>query len=502
MPTKNTTKTMPSSLEAEQSLLGCFLIDNENPIPALFELKIDDFYSEANRLVFESILALHQKSRPIDYVSVLDSLEVSGNLERIGSMDYLNTLLNSVPSAVNWKSYFDIIKRTSVLRKLISCGQKIIETAYDSDDKETALQFAEKVVFDVSQKEYNKSLEHISGSLGEAMERIDRIAKDPTSTRGLMTGYRDLDNLTNGLQNSDLIIIAARPGVGKTSFAMNLATNIAIAQQKYVAIFPMEMPALQLSQRAVCSVAGVSMAKVLQGKTSFEEKKALYAAEKKLLGTNIYIDDTSMNTPSQILSKCRRLKQRENLDLVVIDYLQLMSSGNKKLAGDRQQEVTEMSRSLKLAARELNVPVVVLSQLSRAGELRKDHTPILSDLRESGAIEQDADIVIFLHRPDQFNDIVDAQPNVCEVIISKHRNGPQGIAKLRFRGETTTFHEMSDTKPFLVKAGAPAQGEEPAADSPPEEGYNIAQPLDSEDENSEDFAELNEALAILAQNNE
>lgn len=273
----------------------------------------------------------------------------------------------------------------------------------------------------------------------------------------MATGFKDLDRLTNGLQNSDLILLAARPGVGKTSFAMNVVTNIAITQKKRCAIFSLEMPKTQLAQRALCSVACVSMAKALKGELSVDEWKAIWAANKKLVEAGLYIDDSSMNTPIDILSKCRRLKREGGLDLVMIDYLQLMNSGGK-VKDNRQQEISEITRYLKIAARELDVPIIVLSQLSRAVETRKDHRPVLSDLRESGSIEQDADIVMFIYKAEMYNDVPNEdEPGVCELNIAKHRNGSLDTIKLRWFGEYTTFTDIDFKPKAHVRANEEAE---------------------------------------------
>lgn len=305
------------------------------------------------------------------------------------------------------------------------------------------MSLAEKLIFDIAQNEDRTSLEHISPALKEVIEKFDKIAKDGSVLRGIPTGFKDLDRVTNGLQNSDLILLAARPGVGKTSLAMNVVINAAVNEKKRCAIFSLEMPKTQIAQRAVCSVASVSMGRALKGKLSVNEWKAIWAANAKLNESGLYIDDSSMNTPIDILSKCRRLKREGGLDLVMIDYLQLMNSGGKA-KDNRQQEISEITRYLKIAARELDVPIILLSQLSRAVETRKgDHRPVLSDLRESGSIEQDADIVMFIYKPEMYNDVVnEEEPGICELMIAKHRNGALDTIKLRWIGEYTTFKDI------------------------------------------------------------
>jgi replicative DNA helicase len=449
-------KTMPHSIEAEQSVLGSILIDNEVPITIMSALNGDDFYSPANKIIFNKMSELYRENKPIDFVTLTDLLEKTGELESVGGIDYITMLTNAVPSAANYKYYVDIVKRDSLLRGLITSGQKIVENAYNSLSGEEALKFAEKQVFDISEKQDFSSLEHIDGAIKEVIEKFNRIAKDPSTLQGLKTGFDDLDYLTNGLQKSDLILLAARPGVGKTSLAMNIVNNAAIEGKKNCAIFSLEMPRIQIAQRSICSIAGISMEKALKGKLSVEEWAAAIKASKKLSEANIFIDDSSVNKPVDILSKCRRLKRERGLDLVMVDYLQLMNSDNNKF-DSKQLEVAEITRTLKIAARELNVPIILLSQLSRAVETRKgDHRPVLSDLRDSGAIEQDADIVMFIYKADMYNDVVsEDEPGVAEVIIAKHRNGALGNVKLRWDGATTSFLNMKNYRPKPQIVSAP-----------------------------------------------
>lgn len=440
---KKLAKIMPHNVEAEQALLGCILIDENVPVQIMSNLNKDDFYIDAHSNIFETMNMIYNGNKPVDFITVSDYLDKSGHLDAIGGLEYLTTLTNVVPSAANYNHYFDIVKRDSVMRQLISSGQKIIENAYDSEDKTQSLSFAEKLIFDIAQHEDSSSLEHIGPALKEVIEKFDKIAKEGSVLRGISTGFKDLDRVTNGLQNSDLILLAARPGVGKSSFAMNVLTHASIAEGKRCAIFSLEMPKTQIAQRAVCSIASVSMSKALKGNLNVEEWKAIWAANKKLNESGLYIDDSSMNTPIDILSKCRRLKREGGLDLVMIDYLQLMNSGGKG-KDNRQQEISEITRYLKIAARELDVPIILLSQLSRAVETRKgDHRPVLSDLRESGSIEQDADIVMFIYKPEMYNDVVyEDGPGVCELMIAKHRNGSLENIKLKWLGEFTTFKDI------------------------------------------------------------
>lgn len=440
MATKVKERILPHSIEAEQSVLGCVLIDQDASMNVLSDLKGDDFYVEAHRLIFEAMYNVYSSNSPVDFVTLTDELEKTNMLESVGGAEYIATLTNIVPSSSNFKHYVSIVKRNSVLRKLINASNNIINNCFEAQSMEEALTFAEKSVFDISQNEDKSSLLPLKSATGEVLDKFEKIQKDRDSLKGLATGIYGLDKITNGLQKSDLILIAARPGVGKTSLAMNIVNYAAINKKASVAVFSLEMPRVQLAQRALCSVAYVSMEKALKGELTTQEWRALWTANDKLSKANIFVDDSSLNTPVEILSKCRRLKAEHGLDLVMIDYLQLMNAGGKA-KDNRQQEISEISRSLKIMARELNVPVIVLSQLSRAVESRTGKVPVLSDLRESGAIEQDADIVMFIHKPDIPADAPEElkQNPICEIMIAKHRNGALGNIKVKWVGNITTF---------------------------------------------------------------
>jgi len=441
-------KIMPHNIEAEQAVLGCILIDGHMQSEILGEMRVEDFYSEAHKNIYETMNKIYQKSIPVDFVTLTDQLDKSKLLDKVGGLGYITTLTNVVPSAANYEYYCSIVKADSVKRKLISASQKIIKDAYESEDKEKSLQFAEKEIFDIAERQGRSALEHVgisNGAIKRVIDKFDQIAKDPTSLKGIPTGFHDFDKITNGLQNSDLILLAARPGVGKTSFSMNMLVNAAVEHGKKCAIFSLEMSRDQLMQRAICSLAKVSMAKALNGTMDAEEWKRIWTATKKLEASGLYVDDSSLTTPADVLSKCRRLKVKDGLDLVMVDYLQLMSSGSNKKDQNRQNEVAEISRNLKIVAKELNVPVIALSQLSRGVESRQDHRPMLSDLRDSGSIEQDADIVLFLYNPEKYNDAPqEDEPGTIELIIAKHRNGSSGTVKLRWIGEYTTFVNLGD----------------------------------------------------------
>lgn len=451
-------RTIPHNIEAEQSVLGCNLIDDNVVLQIMNTLKVEDFYTEAHKTIFEAMRDIYNANKPIDYVTLTDELDKKGLLESVGGIDYITTLTNIVPSAANYKHYAEIVRRDSILRKLIRSSQEIIEKAYNNED-DNILGFAEKSIFDISQEEDFSSLVSIGDTLGDVLKKFEEIDKNGGKTRGIPTGFSELDKITNGLQRSDLILLAARPSVGKTSFAMNVVNNAALLGKCKCAVFSLEMPKEQITQRTLCSVSGVSMEKALSGKLSPNDWKALWEGNKKLAEAKIFIDDSSMNTPVDVLSKCRRLKREQGgLDLIMIDYLQLMS-GSSRNRENRQQEISEMTRNLKIAARELQVPIILLSQLSRDIEKREGHRPVLSDLRESGAIEQDADIVMFIHNPDRYGDIENEDgPNVIELIVAKHRNGQLANIKLKWIPEITTFVDIgssSDRKSLEEMAPPP-----------------------------------------------
>ena len=446
-------RMLPHNDEAEQTVLGCLLIDGEISFEIMSELKSEDFYSESHKTIFETMADLFVQNKPIDIVTLHDQLTRVDKLERAGGLDYLMSLSNLVPSTANVKHYVQIVKRDSTLRNLINACTKIIDNAFNNDNKEPTLPLAEKLIFDIGQNSEKKSLSHIKLGIDDVLQNFEVIAKNKGALRGITTGFYALDRITNGLQRSDLILLAARPSFGKTSLGMNILTNSALAGYK-CAIFSLEMPKSQIIQRQLCSIASVDMTKPLAGEMDAEDWKAMLLASEKLKTLDVYVDDNSMTTPMDVLSKCRRLKREHGLDLVMIDYLQLMTMSNN--SDNRSQEVGDMTRALKIAARELDVPIILLSQLNRAVESRKDHTPMLADLRESGSIEQDADIVLFINRPDKYPEY-QGEKNIAEIIIAKHRNGQTGKVKLRWRGELTSFANMSkDANEASLEASAPA----------------------------------------------
>ncbi len=440
-------RDMPHSLEAEQSLLGCLLMDTRIQVEVAAFLKEEDFYAESHKYIFHAMDTIIKKNMPVDMVTLTDTLEKQGALEQAGGISYIAELTNVLPSASNYQRYLDIVTRDSMLRKLIYGSAEIMENCRTSLDKTTALSFAEKTVYDISNAADTSEMVKIGSVIPDVMTKFDELSNNKSSTKGIKTQFKGLDRLINGIHKSDLMILAARPAVGKTSFAMNIVENVAL-QGYSCAVFSLEMGKDQLVQRMMCSVAGVSMENAMKGTMTKQEWLRIAQAKEKLSNAKIFIDDSAMITPQQVLSKCRRLKSRFGLDLVMIDYVQLMSAEKSSKSDNRQQEISEISRMLKILAKEVNVPVLALSQLNRAVESRKGR-PQLADLRESGAIEQDADIVMFIHRPDKGaseKEIAEGkvQRNVAEIIIEKHRNGPTGIVKLYFKGECTKFLNLNE----------------------------------------------------------
>lgn len=440
----NKERILPHSIESEQSVLGCVLIDEDATVNIIAELKPEDFYVEAHRIIFESMRKIYESNTPVDFVTLTDQLERINMLDSVGGIDYITTLTNIVPSSSNYESYVEIIKRNSVLRSLIAASNDIIKYSFENPEKEDAINYAESNIFQIGQNEARSNLTLINENMSEVIDKFQNIQNNPDSIRGIPSGIYRLDKMTKGFQNSDLIILAARPSFGKTSLAMNFVTHAAINNKNKVAVFSLEMSKTQLAQRALFSVAKVDMEKANQGKLTPKEWNALWAANAKLKEAQIYVDDSSMTSPSDIIGKCRRLKRENGLDMIMIDYLQLMTSKTNGL--DRQQEVSAISRNLKVLAKELNVPVIVLSQLSRNTEKRGkgEHEPVLSDLRESGAIEQDADIVMFIHRPDKYDDSKEEEKNsgLAKILVKKHRNGPTGDVLVKWIPQFTTFMNL------------------------------------------------------------
>ncbi len=443
---KEKLREMPHSIEAEQALLGCLLIDVKIQLEIASLIVQEDFYIESHQYIFGAMQSIMRENRPVDFVTLTDYLEKNAELERAGGIDYITKLTDIMVSAANYRRYLDIVKRDSLLRKLIRGASGIVAECETSMNADLSLAHAEKAIYEISDSVDTSEVVKINAVIPEVMNKFDELSKNGGALGGIKSGFTGLDNLLNGLHGSDLMVLAARPGTGKTSLAMNIVGNV--AQQGYTcAVFSLEMGKDQLVQRLLCSVAGVSMGTALKGKMNKTEWLKIAKAKEILSNSNIFIDDSAMITPDEVLSKCRRLKKKHGLDLVMVDYIQLMSSRTAHV-DNRQQEISEISRNLKILAKELNVPVLALSQLSRAVESRKGR-PQLSDLRESGAIEQDADIVMFIHNPAKNateKELAEGkiQENVYELLIEKHRSGSTGIIKLYFKGECTTFLNVNE----------------------------------------------------------
>ena len=436
-------RMLPNSLETEQSLLGCLFISQDACADIFPTIKTQDFYSMAHQKIYQAMLDNYHKDIAIDYITVSKVLETKGELEEVGGLGYITDLTNFVPSAANYKHYATIIKDDSVLRQVIEGCQNVINDAFDSSDASSVLAAAEKTIFDIGQTRRTGDLEHIRKGVTEVIDLMEKLAIDPNANAGVRVGFPTLDKITNGFKAGELIIIAARPGIGKTTLAVNFAVNAALKYGKSVAMFDLEMSSLQVAQRFICSTGRVPMDMVKGGTKDNNVWATLFETKKILENSNIYIDDTTTITPSEILSKCRKLKAQHGLDMIIIDYLQLMKGEKVSKDGNRQQEVADLTRSIKLAARELGVPILLLSQLNRESEKRADRTPQLSDLRESGSIEQDADIVMFIADAASDNAPQDSDDDALDytLVIAKHRNGARGNIPIKWKSEFTQFYE-------------------------------------------------------------
>ena len=453
----NKARMIPHSVEAEQCVLGCAFIDPDAGYNIVSTLKEGDFYSEPHKLIFASMYALYSQSTPIDFVTVTENLEKSGNLDSVGGVDYLTTLTNIIPSASNYTYYMEIVKNDSVLRQLISASQDIIDKAYEGGKRDDALSYAEQNIFNIGEKDERGGLTHINIAVNNAISNFEVLQKNKGSIRGIPSGIYGLDKITNGFQKGALILVAARPGCGKTSLGMNMINHAAVKCGKKCAIFSLEMSKEEIASRSICSLAFVDMGKALKGEMNDKEWKSILTASKKLSEANIYIDEGFSKSPADILSKCRKLKREKGLDVLMIDYLQLMQ-GSAKSQENRTQEISDITRTLKMAARELEIPIILLSQLSRQSEGRKDHRPILSDLRESGSIEQDADMVLFIYRNDMYNDVPEAEreKDIAEIIIAKNRSGKCDTIKTRWVGSITSFLNLErDANAMSLEDNAP-----------------------------------------------
>ena len=434
----------PHNIDAEQSLLGAILI-SENIIYDVVDIvRAEDFYRNDNKMIYESMMDLFSKNSPINIITVCDTLSNKGQLEKVGGTAYLATIADEVPISANAVSYAKIVAEKSIQRRLISAAQDIAKYAYEPDgDPGDLVEFAEKQIFEIAQRKSKKPYAHIGDVLADVYTQLEELSASK-GVAGVPTGFVDLDKKLSGLHNSDLILVAARPGMGKTAWMMNIAQYAAVKKNIPVAIFNLEMSKEQVVTRILSGESGVSNEKLRSGELADGDWADLAEAVGTLSEAPIYIDDSAEVSISSIRAKCRKLKMEKDIKLIVIDYLQLMQ-GSRKGGGEanRVQEVAEISRALKIMAKELNVPVVVGSQLSRAVEGRQDKRPMLSDLRESGSIEQDADIVLFLYRDYYYNKEDTQFKNVAEVIVGKHRNGSTGTIELYFDEEHIRFKNMA-----------------------------------------------------------
>ena len=434
-------KIPPHDIDAEQAVLGSMLTDKDAVNSAIEVLKEDAFYRNDNQAIYQAIINLYNKSEPIDIITLKDELESMDKFEQVGGYEYLASLPDKVPTTANVQKYIKIVEEKALLRKLIKTANEIIELGYNpTEDVEDIMDGAEKKIFDIMQSKNQKGYTPIKDVLVESFTKLEELYNRKQHVTGVPTGFVELDYKTAGLHGSELILVAARPAMGKTAFALNIATNAALRGNAPVAIFSLEMSKDQLVNRILCSEAMVDSNKVRTGKLEEDDWVKLAGAIGPLSESEIYIDDTPGISVMEIRTKCRKLKMEKNLGLVVIDYLQLVQGSNKR-AGSREQEISEISRSLKILAKEINVPVIALSQLSRAVEQRPDHRPMLSDLRESGAIEQDADIVMFLYRDDYYNKESEKK-DIAEVIIAKQRGGSTGTVELLWMGNYTKFANL------------------------------------------------------------
>ena len=452
---KEKIRVYPNNFEAEQAMLCCIMIDGRVAEEVIPQLKSDNFYNSRHKTIFEAMKKLHNSSISVDIVTLNDLLQKQNDAgDEMAA--YLVELMNIQPSAVNYKDYVEILNRDTILRYLIDSCNTITEMAYNATDAQKVVQKAENLIYSISKEQSRRDLAHISEHTGELITRLNDIIKQHGAVRGLMTGFPILDKKTNGLQKGDLIILAARPSVGKTSFALNIVANIAFNQnykEKKIAVFSLEMPGVHIAQRIVSNLSNVAMTNIGTGSLSTDEDKRIWKVISTLSYSQVYIDDSSIITPNQILSKCRRLSSSlGGLDLVVVDYLQLMN--NDQYKESRQEAISEISRMLKIIAKELDCPIIVLSQMSRNIESRTDKAPRLSDLRESGAIEQDADIVIFLSRENE--QMKDASEYTILLQIAKHRNGE--LAKIRYNWEgpyirfTESKNQDMETKNLFINS--------------------------------------------------
>ncbi len=435
-------KTLPSNLEAERSILGAILLDDKAIFTVLESLKVDDFYLESHRRIFGKMITLTSNARAIDIITLKDELQRSEELESAGGPAYLASLTDGLPRAVNIEHYAQIVKEKATLRRLIQISNEIMMRSYQSEESAgEILSDVEKAIFELAGEQFRSGFTHIDPLISAAYKQIEEIANRKTLVTGIETGFAELDKMTSGLQNSDLIIVAARPSLGKTSLCLNIAQHVAVKKKQVVGLFSLEMSKEQLVKRLLCSEAEIDSQKVNTGYLNKEDWAKLGRAAGALSQTRIFIDDSASISVGEVRSKARRLKQEHGLDLLIVDYLQLMTGATQRVE-NRTQEISQISRGLKAVAKELHIPVIAISQLSRAVEARRgDHRPQLSDLRESGSIEQDADVVIFIYREELHNP-TEENAGVAELIVGKQRNGPTGFFQLAFLKQYTKFANL------------------------------------------------------------
>lgn len=437
-------KTPPHNLESEQCVIGSIIVEEQTLVPVAEILDREDFYIDAHKVIYDSMIELGNERKPIDMITLTNRLKEKGYLDQVGGVTYLTSITNMIPTTSNVKVYAEIVKKNSTLRKLIKASNDIISMGYEaSDSLDDILNVAEKKIFDISQDRMSQDFKPISEVLTSVTAMIEEVYSKGSDITGLDTGFIDLNKKLGGFHKSDLILIAARPGMGKTAFALNLVANVAIRSKSSVAVFSLEMSKEQLVQRLLSSQSNVALDNINKGKIADDEWKKLTDAMTVLSSSHIFIDDTPGIKVSEIRSKCRKLKMEKGLDMIMIDYLQLMEADGR--ADNRQQEVSKISRSLKILAKEMNCPVIALSQLSRNTESGKDHMPKLSDLRDSGAIEQDADIVMFIYRDEYYTKMETKKKDLAEIIIAKNRHGEISNIELVWIGKIQKFSNKLKT---------------------------------------------------------
>jgi len=433
----------PQNIDAEQAVLGAMLIKKEAIAEVSQLLLPEDFYRDAHKIIYDAMLTLFNRNEPADIVTVTNYLDKENKLDKVGGITFVTALANIVPTAANVLYHANIVREKADLRHLINTATDIAGMAYEaSDDVADVIDKSEKMIMEVANRQNVSAFTPMKDIVIETFDKINILYESKGGLTGIPCGFKDLDALTSGLQASDLILVAARPSMGKTAFTLNIAANVALKAKKTVAFFSLEMSKQQLVQRMLCSEGAIDSQKLKNGDLNEEDWDKLVRTADKVSAAPLYIDDTAGITVMELRSKARRLKAEHGLDLIIIDYLQLMQGRSKGGSDNRQQEISEISRSLKAVARELNVPVIALSQLSRSVESRQIKRPMLSDLRESGSLEQDADIVMFLYREDYY-DPETTNKNITEVIVAKHRNGPVDTVKMFFKKEFTRFNDLS-----------------------------------------------------------